>query len=367
MPENAPRQATGQTCLIVGAGIIGACMAYRLVRTGLKVTLVDSVGPHAGASGKSWAWINAVAADTSSYVALRRAGIDAYHRLEQELAGKLEIDWTGSLIWDSALFDPQGDYSDRQGIRRVDAQEIQTLEPLLNDPPVAALYSAEDGLVDGAHAAETVLNAANTAGMRAIYGFHAETLISDGRRVRGVAGGGAELRADITVLCSGTGTSGLLSTLGLNLPTRDRPGLLVTTQPVGARLSRAIWTEKTHVKQLRDGRLLIGESAHDEGALTDPETLADAMLRDTERLLPGCGPLRLERYTIATRPIPGDGYPAIGPIDHFEGLYVAMMHSGMTLAAITGELAAREISGDAPQELLAAFRPGRFPGMIRKD
>lgn len=365
MSEVAP-PASKSSCLIVGAGIIGACMAYRLSRAGHSVTLIDAVGPHAGASGRSWAWINAVAADTASYVTLRRAGLDAYHRLEQELAGRLAIDWTGSIVWDSALFDPDDNYADRPGIRRVDAQEIRTLEPLLRNPPVAALYSAQDGLIDGAEAASTILAAATEAGARAIYGFHAEGLIAEGSRVSGVRGDGAELRADTTILCSGTGTAGLLAPLGLTLPTKNRAGLLVTTHPVEARLSRAIWTDTTHVKQLRDGRLLIGESAHADGALNDPESLAASMLHDAQELLPACGPLRIERYTIATRPIPGDGYPVIGQVDGMDGLYVAMMHSGMTLAAITGELASAELSGGGAQDMLAAFRPGRFPGMIAR-
>lgn len=367
MPENAPRSEVGQTCLIVGAGIIGASIAFRLARSGCQVTLIDAVGPHAGASGRSWAWINAIAADTPSYVALRRAGIDAYHRLEQDLSGRLEVDWSGSIVWDSALFDPDADYAGRQDLRRVDSTEIRTLEPMLAAPPAAALYSPDDGLIDGAHATGAILAAAAEAGARTVYGLPADGVIVEKSRAVGVTCGDAVLRADTTILCAGTGTADLLASLGRDLPMQNRPGLLVMTRPVSAKLSRAIWTETTHVKQLRDGRLLIGESAHRDGALHDPEKLAAAMLQDAGALLPGCAPLQLERYTVATRPIPADGYPVIGPVDGLAGLYVATMHSGMTLAAIVGELVSEEVIRGESRDMLAAFRPGRFPGMIRKD
>ncbi|RMD92142.1 MAG: FAD-binding oxidoreductase, partial [Alphaproteobacteria bacterium] len=47
----------------------------------------------------------------------------------------------------------------------------------------------------------------------------------------------------------------------------------------------------------------------------------------------------------------------IGPLG--EGAYLAVMHSGATLAPLVGELVAAEIGGRECAEL-AAFRPARF-------
>ncbi|GAB1363672.1 hypothetical protein MASR1M32_29080 [Rhodobacter sp.] len=60
---------------------------------------------------------------------------------------------------------------------------------------------------------------------------------------------------------------------------------------------------------------------------------------------------------LAFRPVPGDGLPVIGAAR--PGLWLAVMHSGATLAAITGEVVAEEIDG-GESALLAEFRPGRF-------
>ena len=45
--------------LILGAGLIGACLAYRLTRAGCAVTVVEGATPASGASGSSFGWINA--------------------------------------------------------------------------------------------------------------------------------------------------------------------------------------------------------------------------------------------------------------------------------------------------------------------
>jgi glycine/D-amino acid oxidase-like deaminating enzyme len=70
----------------------------------------------------------------------------------------------------------------------------------------------------------------------------------------------------------------------------------------------------------------------------------------------------MERVTLGLRPIPEDGLPAIGPAPGLEGLYLAVMHSGITLAPAVGRFAAMELLDGAEVELLAPFRPDRFVG-----
>jgi len=60
------------------------------------------------------------------------------------------------------------------------------------------------------------------------------------------------------------------------------------------------------------------------------------------------------------RPMPEDGFPAVGFVPGPEGLYVAVMHSGVTLAPAIGRFAAEEILDGARIDLLAPYRPSRF-------
>ncbi|OUC08262.1 hypothetical protein RY27_10005, partial [Litorilinea aerophila] len=60
------------------------------------------------------------------------------------------------------------------------------------------------------------------------------------------------------------------------------------------------------------------------------------------------------------RPIPEDGLPILGFTQAVANLYLAAMHSGVTLAALVGELAALEIATGRPVDLLAPYRLERF-------
>ncbi len=359
--------STPQTILVVGAGIVGGSIGFHLARAGFEVTVVDQTGPHAGASGRSWAWINAMAAADRSYFDLRRAGMNAWRDLDQSLAGRLEIDWNGCLIWDPHLIDDDEVNESRRAwgtnVRMLDAADIRAELPALADGVAQrALLSPDDGFVDGAHATATLLTAARDHGARLVFGRSAQRLITNENGVvSGLETDFGAVNADLTVLAAGTGCRHLLAEIGFDLPIANRAGLLITTAPVPAgTLARGIWGSRVHVKQLRDGRLVIGDCVEDPNAIDDPETLSRRMLGDAMDLLPGIGPIEIDRTTIATRPIPGDGRPAIGPIPDRDGVYLATMHSGFTLAAITGKLAAAEINGDLSSPLLNDFRPGRF-------
>ena len=51
----------------------------------------------------------------------------------------------------------------------------------------------------------------------------------------------------------------------------------------------------------------------------------------------GLGSIPIEEFRIGLRPLPSDGLPLIGPVPGVEGIYAAVMHSGITLAAIVGQ------------------------------
>src|SRR5262249_6001654 len=65
---------------------------------------------------------------------------------------------------------------------------------------------------------------------------------------------------------------------------------------------------------------------------------------------------------VGYRPMPRDGFPVLGFPEPVPNLYIALMHSGVTLAPLVGELAALEIVDGARVQILNAYRPERFLG-----
>lgn len=58
--------------------------------------------------------------------------------------------------------------------------------------------------------------------------------------------------------------------------------------------------------------------------------------------------------------MPADRLPIVGPVPGLDSLYLAVTHSGVTLASALGRLVADEIATGDEAWLLASFRPGRF-------
>jgi glycine/D-amino acid oxidase-like deaminating enzyme len=58
--------------------------------------------------------------------------------------------------------------------------------------------------------------------------------------------------------------------------------------------------------------------------------------------------------------MPSDRLPIVGPLPWLEGLYLAVSHSGVTVAPALGRLVADEVATQTPDGLLTPFRPARF-------
>jgi glycine/D-amino acid oxidase-like deaminating enzyme len=65
-------------------------------------------------------------------------------------------------------------------------------------------------------------------------------------------------------------------------------------------------------------------------------------------------------HRICVRPLPVDGYPVVGRLPALANAYLAVTHSGMTLAPLLARLIADEIINDACRPELSSYRPARF-------
>ena len=166
------------------------------------------------------------------------------------------------------------------------------------------------------------------------------------------------------MLAAGIGTVGLCERIGLDLPMRPTPGLLVHSRPMRPLLRHVIEAPGLHMKQER-GRIVAGEDFGGGPAPNDVEAEGRRLLDLVGRHVRGAGDLAMERVTVGLRPMPQDGTPVVGFLPDLPGLYLATMHSGITLAPAVGRFAAMEILDGARVEMLEAYRPQRFAGAER--
>jgi len=89
---------TRHRVVVIGAGIIGASIAYHLLQRGVVVIVIDGDQPGTAATGSSFAWINATLDNPKSYYGLRLQSMLEYRRWEIELEAMPPAHWDGSLF-----------------------------------------------------------------------------------------------------------------------------------------------------------------------------------------------------------------------------------------------------------------------------
>lgn len=267
--------------LVVGAGIVGAAIAWHLCRGGARVTILEAGAPGGIATAGSLAWINASWGHRDDYFRLRFQAMADWRRLEA-MVPALRVAWTGGLLWDMpadrmAAF--AADHTARAyAVRTVDRAEAARIEPALAAPPEAAVHAAGEGAVEPLDAALALISAARAHGATLIADRPARAIERRAGRVVGVATDAGPLSADMVVIAAGAGTAALAGTAGIALPVDDPPALLLATRPHPPILRGFVLAPELHIRQARDGRLMAG-AGFDGGNVADAGARTFACLR----------------------------------------------------------------------------------------
>ncbi|GAB3758230.1 NAD(P)/FAD-dependent oxidoreductase [Microlunatus parietis] len=330
--------------VVVGAGIVGASVAYHTARAGAAVTLVEAGRPGGGVTRDSFAWIGSAGVRTGVAAELRMAATDEYRRLEAELPG-LPVTWSGSLSWRSSGSAPEAG----PGEEIVGGDVAAKLEPNLRQPPDWAVWASADGSVDAVGVIERLITGARDHGAQ----VHLDTPVTALRRdatgrVSGVETAAGSLTGDAVVLAAAVATAELAAPVGIEVPVSPSPATLFRFRAPAGLVHRVVNTEHFDLRQVAPDRLVAAADA------AEPTLAA---IRSTFR---GADTVELLSARVGERPMPADGEPIIGPVAESPGLYLAVMHAAVTLGPAVGRLVAQELVGGTNEPLLAGCRFDRF-------
>ena len=365
--------------IVVGAGIVGASIAYHLSRCkDVAVTVLERDEPCAGASGHSFAWLNSFGKDPVTYHHFNRRSMDIWDRFARRLGMDLDLHWGGELRWERA---PERVEALRQRIKQLQAwgypiriissDELRELEPGLSPGPVTiASLSEIDGRVNPLKVIEACLQRACEAGAMVHTQTPVNELCPDERgKIEAVNTPNGEISCDVVVLANGTAVTELAATAGVHIPQQRSPGIVIRTDPQPPILQNVSVLHlppinenrhEIHLRQSADGTLAIGQGSQESVDRDDSQEHADALLSRAVHYLPTLAGARAIPTPVGYRPMPIDELPVMGFCDAAPNLYIALMHSGVTLAPLVGELATLEIVEGARVEMLASYRPERF-------
>ena len=348
---------------VIGGGVTGCSCALTLAERGVRVRVYEQRRIAGGASGRNGGFASRGPALPYD-VARTELGSERAHLLMRLTERSLE-----------RMERLAGDAFRRVGIVRlaVDADEADALRrefDALRADGFAAEWLAEleaplDRLYAAAivHPADGALSPARWVRRLARLALDAGAEIAEGR-----ATSVDDVEADEVVVCGDGFTASLLPELReLVVPTR---GQMLATSPLAE-----LWYPRPHAardgydfwQQLPDGRLVIGGSR--DAALADeytdveePTALVQTQVEALATRLAGEQPAVTHRWAGIWGTTP-DRLPLVGPVPGRDAVWIAGGYSGHgnALGLACGELAARALVGERPEEL-ALFDPARFAG-----
>lgn len=368
-----------QRVIVVGGGVMGLGIAWRLAEAGRDVVVLDRSDPGREAS---WAAAGMLAP---------HAEIEFHERELLALASESQRRWPAFVAaLESASSVPVGydrtgtlvpalDRDDVEALARVLAyqqdegldvrwlsgDDCRALEPLLSPRVAGAIHAPGDHQVDNRAFVEALLRAATGAGatIRAVSEVRAVD-VSAGRATGVRLATGETLDAMDVVVCAGAWSANLDGLDAHRPPTRPVKGqmLALAFDPAAPVLRHVVRAPDAYLVPKASGRLVVGATSEERGF--DRTITGGGMfelLRGAWEALPIVYELELIETWAGFRPGSRDNLPVLGGCD-VEGLWFATGHyrNGIQQAPASIELVADAVLGARPHDLLEAFSMNRF-------
>jgi glycine/D-amino acid oxidase-like deaminating enzyme len=340
--------------LVVGGGVIGLATALFCHRAGLgRVLVIEAQHLAAAASGGAGGALVPELhqlSDPPAFVALARASLAIYRRLDQEWDGALALRWRPALLLPNS---PPSSLRPWPGVELLDSDRVAELEPDLAPVP-AALLAPDQAQVHPLRLAAVLARRVGSVATRVAM---TDLVVAGGRvvRVRTTAG---DLHPGAVVLATG-----LAPTPWVRLPQRLVKGHLIATAPGRFRLRCGVHAPGGGFGPLPGGGLLAG-GTRDEGDQSPrvrPEVVA-SIRRRLGALLPAAHSLPVTHGWCCFRPATADGQPVIDQVPGLHNAWVSAGHdgTGLLLAPATGQALATWITTARRPRGIDSFALARF-------
>ena len=352
--------------VIVGGGIVGASFAYHAHLAGLdEITLITDFmpGDKAQATSNTWGWVNGYAVNDKNYAAFRLANLSYWIKLIDNI-NSLEKTSKGAFFWDFQDTELTEIIAQHQNwghsVKEVDQSQMEVHLPNLLHKPYKAGFGQDDLAIEGSKATKELIKASGCK----VKNIRVNKIIYDGNNVNGVETDQGIIYTDEVIIAAGLGTPNLLSSLKVNFKMHSSLGLLAYTKPLSdLLLKHPITGTDFHARQDDKGRLVIGGKFDDDASKEkNIQEAAMKLIKEMEKRLNYNFTLKLDHYTLGIRPLPLDGRPKIGRLkneqdESIKGVYIAVMHSGITNAPLAGKLGIEEIMTGKKHSLISDFSP----------
>lgn len=343
-----PSHRDDGSVLVIGAGIVGASIAYHLARAGLRVTVLERDFAAGGVTGSSFAWVGLAKSSSHTYSdPFRRGAAEEFGRLERELALPFGLRRGGAITWEDTEAETRRFVDAHRAlghpIELLSGEQVLAREPGLRRIPPVAAYAPDDAGVDPAAFVSELLRSAKEQGATVHSGQTVLSLLSEGTAVCGVATSAGPVYGSTIVLAAGTAIPGLAASVGLIVEIDASPCCLIRCSTPYSLVRGILSTPDFEIRQLDDATLIAAEDVP-VGFGGNAHELAEPTLRALRSQLVGGDQVELLDAVVADRPIPRGGRPLLGYAEGVSGLYLAATHPAIILAGAIGERVAHDLT-----------------------
>jgi glycine/D-amino acid oxidase-like deaminating enzyme len=371
MAETRDKRGDDPDVTVVGGGLVGASLAYGLIRAGLRVTVLDEGDTALRASRGNFAliWVQSKGLAMPPYAIWTQRSAEQWHQLAAELREETSIDVAHSQPggFTLCLSDQELDTRATRLTRFhnqpdvvgfpfeiLDHAETKRRLPDIGKDVAGSVYSPLDGHVNSPR----LLRALHTAFIQRDGDYRpnqaVDTIVpvADGFRIRGNWG---ELRTGKIVLAAGLGNARLAPMVGLEAPVNPSQGQIIVTEKTERFLDNPMVT----IRQTDEGGVMIGDSQEDGFDTTISTGILSIMAERACKMFPRLAGLNVVRSWTALRVMTPDKFPVYDEAQ--PGAFIASCHSGVTLAAAHALTLGDAIAtrGHLP-DLLKPFTARRF-------
>ncbi len=363
---------------VVGAGVIGLSIAWRLARCGLSIAVFDRGEAGTGTSFASTGMLAAAAEHKPGGEDLLALAMESQRlwpefRSHLEAESNLSIDYRdeGTLVVALGRDEVERlryryEHQQRSGLGTswLSGAEVRALEPGLRPSLAAGISCSSDHQVDPRRLVPALVLALRSRGGQLVENCPVTSLETSGGRISGVVTAAGSCQAQTVIAATGVWSGDGLLPAAVDIPVRPLKGqalALRTTRQTGT-LSHVVWTEQVHLAPKGDGRLIVGATMEDTGfnpAITAGGALA--LLEGVHRALPSSEEMEIEAIWSGFRPTSDDDAPILGSTN-VQGLLIATGHhrNGILLAPATAKAIEELVTAGAMAGTARLFQLERF-------
>jgi len=382
-PKIIPRSGTGTTTadvIILGAGVMGASIAFHLARRKAgKIVVIDKGHVGQGGSGRSSALIR-MHYSYPPEVQLALVSLRMFENWRDVVGEEGDFRKTGFVRivhpGETGRLKQNVEMQQRLGVnvRLIDRCELRQLEPdWAVDEVELAAYEPDSGYGDGAGVANGFLTRARELGVAYLSKTEVRDFLVENGQVRGINTDHGAIAAPVVVAATGPWTRPLFQKIGIDLPieTEYHQVAILRNAPdmKGGGCACIDSVSATYFRSDGQDKFLIGDFYGQRGADPDnfPQRASDDGLEEiierASRRVPKLENAEVMRGVTGVYDMTPDSRPLLGGVPGVAGLHICAGFSGMgfkispAIGLVMSELL---LDGRGKTVDISSFYPERF-------